>query len=100
MSSVTRTALLSAVLVLTLGTLPTAFAAYEQCSDGLDNDGDARIDYPVDPDCVSIDDNTEALDNGVFVTLTTALALAPDQSRQIFGLLSAFVKTIGAKLLQ
>lgn len=30
-----------------------------QCSDGLDNDGDGRVDYLGDPGCLSSDDNTE-----------------------------------------
>src|SRR5512143_394423 len=29
------------------------------CNDGLDNDGDGKIDFPADPGCTSIDDNTE-----------------------------------------
>jgi hypothetical protein len=29
------------------------------CSDGADNDGDGKIDYPNDPDCSSPDDRTE-----------------------------------------
>jgi len=33
-----------------------------QCSDGLDNDGDTRIDYPADPGCTSSTDTTEAPD--------------------------------------
>lgn len=31
-----------------------------QCSDGLNNDGDAWTDYPSDPGCSSSDDNSEA----------------------------------------
>jgi hypothetical protein len=30
-----------------------------QCSDGLDNDGDGKIDYPSDPGCTSSTDNDE-----------------------------------------
>jgi hypothetical protein len=30
-----------------------------QCSDGLDNDGDKKIDYPADPGCTSPTDNNE-----------------------------------------
>ena len=29
------------------------------CSDGLDNDGDQRVDYPADPGCASPDDHDE-----------------------------------------
>lgn len=31
-----------------------------ECSDGLDNDGDKRIDFPADPDCKSARDTKEA----------------------------------------
>ncbi len=37
---------------LTIETLPA-------CSDGIDNDGDGRTDYPDDPGCTSIADNDE-----------------------------------------
>ncbi|OGM92526.1 hypothetical protein A2755_00315 [Candidatus Wolfebacteria bacterium RIFCSPHIGHO2_01_FULL_48_22] len=30
-----------------------------QCSDGIDNDGDMKIDYPVDPGCASASDGDE-----------------------------------------
>jgi glutamine amidotransferase-like uncharacterized protein len=33
--------------------------AAPQCSDGIDNDGDSKIDYPADPGCISADDNSE-----------------------------------------
>ena len=32
------------------------------CSDGLDDDGDAKIDYPADPGCASVTDDTETDD--------------------------------------
>lgn len=35
-----------------------------QCSDGLDNDGDGLIDYPLDPGCDDAQDNDEADDQG------------------------------------
>jgi hypothetical protein len=31
-----------------------------QCSDGIDNNGDGRIDYPYDPGCTAPNDNSEA----------------------------------------
>lgn len=31
-----------------------------QCSDGKDNDGDGKIDFPDDPDCTNADDNDES----------------------------------------
>jgi hypothetical protein len=33
-----------------------------QCSDGMDNDGDGKIDYPVEPGCTSALDNDETDD--------------------------------------
>ncbi|NVB83104.1 MAG: hypothetical protein HOV81_32295 [Kofleriaceae bacterium] len=33
-----------------------------QCSDGMDNDGDGKIDYPLEPGCTSATDNDEADD--------------------------------------
>jgi large repetitive protein len=33
-----------------------------QCSDGLDNDGDGKIDWPIDPGCTSASDDSEADD--------------------------------------
>ncbi len=51
-----------------------AQATYTQCSDAIDNDGDGRIDYPQDPDCTSLDDQTEGVvgdgGTGVFVSVT------------------------------
>ncbi len=35
------------------------FASHSECSDGVDNDSDGRIDYPQDADCANIDDNSE-----------------------------------------
>ncbi|MBA2346716.1 MAG: hypothetical protein H0V81_00335 [Solirubrobacterales bacterium] len=34
--------------------------ATPQCSDGVDNDGDGKIDFPNDPGCSSASDNSEA----------------------------------------
>ena len=39
----------------TIDTPPPVF----QCSDGIDNDGDGKIDYPSDPGCTSPNDNDE-----------------------------------------
>ena len=46
-------------------TAPDA-AAKPQCSDGIDNDGDGKIDYPDDPGCTSPlqDDETDDCPNG------------------------------------
>ena len=66
--------LVALALLMPLGgsllTIETASASHSQCSDGVDNDDDRRIDYPTDSDCTSIDDNSEDIDNGVFVTVT------------------------------
>lgn len=35
-----------------------------QCSDGIDNDGDGKIDYPADTDCTSLSDNNEGTHQG------------------------------------
>jgi hypothetical protein len=51
----------------TSGLLKTTTSASEsrafmraQCSDGVDNDGDGRIDFPADPDCTGPTDDSEA----------------------------------------
>lgn len=33
--------------------------ATAQCDDGVDNDGDGRVDFPADPGCATADDNNE-----------------------------------------
>ncbi len=46
-------------------------ANHSQCSDGLDNDRDGKVDYPQDDDCENLDDDFEGLGiSGNFVTLT------------------------------
>ena len=50
------------VLLCALATLPGAAAngnGRPACSDGLDNDGDALVDYPADPGCTSQNDRDE-----------------------------------------
>jgi hypothetical protein len=34
-------------------------AAHPQCNDGIDNDGDGKIDFPSDPGCTDANDNDE-----------------------------------------
>lgn len=41
-----------------------ALMAPPECSDGLDNDRDGRIDHPEDPDCSGIEDPSESLVKG------------------------------------
>jgi len=49
--------LLSAVLVVALARPSGALG--EACSDGIDNDGDQKIDFPADPGCASPTDESE-----------------------------------------
>lgn len=42
---------------------PTTPPALPECSDGIDNDGDGRIDFPNDPGCTNSEDDSEK-DNG------------------------------------
>ncbi|CAN5343430.1 hypothetical protein BH11MYX1_BH11MYX1_50170 [soil metagenome] len=42
------------------GTVGTKTCQPAACNDGVDNDGDGKIDYPFDPGCDSASDNTEA----------------------------------------
>ncbi|MFN2537380.1 MAG: hypothetical protein ABR549_04405, partial [Mycobacteriales bacterium] len=46
-----------------------------QCSDGIDNDGDGKIDFPADPGCTSKSDNSEGGGggNGLAFTGTNVL---------------------------
>jgi hypothetical protein len=37
-----------------------AIAPLPQCTDNIDNDGDGKIDYPIEPDCAVPSDNSEA----------------------------------------
>ncbi len=39
-----------------------AMPPVKQCADTVDNDGDGHVDYPADPDCGSVNDNSEAGD--------------------------------------
>jgi hypothetical protein len=69
-NSVTRRALRISAPLLSLNVVvaessagftgnPCVQAPPPQCSDGKDNDGDKKIDYPADPGCVNPDDNDE-----------------------------------------
>lgn len=42
------------------GPLPLVDRPPLACADGLDNDGDGRVDFPADPGCASAADNNEA----------------------------------------
>ena len=68
-SSGARTAALVFALMLALACgvlLTSGSAAYaaaapplKQCADGIDNDGDLKIDFPADPGCENRNDNNE-----------------------------------------
>ncbi|PIR53214.1 hypothetical protein COU76_02225 [Candidatus Peregrinibacteria bacterium CG10_big_fil_rev_8_21_14_0_10_49_10] len=50
------------------------YAASTECADGIDNDFDGKIDYPQDPQCLSLHDQSEgASGRGVFLTVTDGL---------------------------
>lgn len=58
------------VLLIVLLALPAA-AAHTDCSDGIDNDRDGRIDYPQDEKCVSLEDDSEGSSGqGFFLEVT------------------------------
>src|SRR3989339_1034617 len=44
---------------ITTGTQTCALSGIYQCNDGIDNDSDGKIDYPIDPGCASAEDNDE-----------------------------------------
>ncbi len=49
----------------------TTLAIHSQCSDGLDNDRNGKIDYPQDDACSSLDDDYEGIStSGNFITVT------------------------------
>tara|TARA_Y100000310_G_scaffold342151_1_gene444006 strand:- start:470 stop:2179 length:1710 start_codon:yes stop_codon:yes gene_type:complete len=51
-----------------------AVAASTECADGIDNDFDGKIDYPQDPQCLSLHDQTEgASGRGIFLDITDGL---------------------------
>ncbi|MDO8425156.1 MAG: hypothetical protein Q7T01_01425 [bacterium] len=54
--------------------LPFAIAP-AACADGMDNDGDALLDYPADPDCASAFDRTEETE-GIAARTATVVAEA------------------------
>ena len=49
-----------------------------QCSDGIDNDGDGKTDYPNDPGCTDVDDNTEGGDGCFPLPVTAACPACSD----------------------
>lgn len=60
------------VLVSPVG--QNAVAASTECADGIDNDFDGHIDYPQDPQCLSLHDQSEgASGRGLFLDITDGL---------------------------
>jgi CubicO group peptidase (beta-lactamase class C family) len=66
-----------------------ALAGVSQCSDGLDNDGNALADFPADPGCESLADTSEltveevpALPLPAWLVLAGVLALTPCGGRR------------------
>lgn len=52
-----------------------ANAVFTECADGIDNDHDGRIDYPQDPQCLSLFDDSEGTTGrGLFVSLSDGKA--------------------------
>lgn len=50
---------------------PLAAAVFTECADGIDNDHDGLIDYPQDPQCLSLHDDSEGpTGQGLFVSVT------------------------------
>ncbi|HEX2180158.1 MAG TPA: hypothetical protein VHL54_11675 [Actinomycetota bacterium] len=52
--------ILEAVVAHTEVTGTTCAPIGPECSDGIDNDGDGKTDFPADPECKSRDDDSEA----------------------------------------
>lgn len=70
-------AAMSVLLLILSGAANGLFATVEvgathtDCSDGLDNDGDGKYDYPEDTDCYSLDDELEGPESqGLFLSIT------------------------------
>lgn len=52
----------------------SAGAVFTECADGIDNDVDGLIDYPQDPQCLSLHDDSEGpTGKGLFLTLSDGL---------------------------
>lgn len=53
---------------------PEAGAVFTECADGIDNDNDATFDYPQDPQCLSLQDDSEGpTGRGLFLTVSDGL---------------------------
>lgn len=53
---------------------PMAGAVFTECADGIDNDNDMLFDYPQDPQCLSLQDDSEGpTGRGLFLTVSDGL---------------------------
>ncbi len=55
-----------------------------QCSDGVDNDGDGRTDYPADPGCANSQDDSEGVPCTTTAGVTTCVGLEAGAEIQQF----------------
>src|SRR3989344_4126193 len=66
-------AMYNSLIVMLPPPTPIPTPTKPQCSDGMDNDADTKIDYPADTDCTDANDTTEAaVAVGTGVTIGTA----------------------------
>lgn len=74
-ASVSLMGMLVITLHSTVSGLPVDLvsAVFTECADGIDNDHDGRTDYPQDPQCLSLHDDSEGpTGRGLFVSITDA----------------------------
>lgn len=57
----TNKKIISGIITLLVAIVSVSFISAVQCSDGIDNDLDGKIDYPQDNGCANLDDRTESL---------------------------------------
>ena len=72
-ASVSLMGMLVITLHSTVSGLPAAqvSAVFTECADGIDNDHDGRTDYPQDPQCLSLHDDSEGpTGRGLFVSVS------------------------------
>lgn len=75
LASVSLMGMLVLTLHSTVSGLPAeiASAVFTECADGIDNDHDGRTDYPQDPQCLSLHDDSEGpTGRGLFVAVSDA----------------------------
>tara|TARA_Y100000310_G_scaffold248856_2_gene254849 strand:- start:370 stop:2157 length:1788 start_codon:yes stop_codon:yes gene_type:complete len=75
LASVSLMGMLVLTLHSTVSGIPaeSASAVFTECADGIDNDHDGRTDYPQDPQCLSLHDDSEGpTGRGLFVDVSDA----------------------------